>query len=246
MFERFTPRARHVVVLAQEEARSLRHHYIGVEHLLLGLLREEDGLAAQALLKAGVGNAVEVRAAVVKVLGLGEEPLGTQLPFTPSAKKALELSLREALSLGHEHIGTEHILLGLTRSDDRVVMGILAGYDVEIASIRDEVVRLVDSPGYDAAREQESAGAPATGRSGARPAFGLETGDVLSRANAAAASRNQREVDSGDLLHALAMDGNSIAGKALSRLSVERNALLRAIMEARRELPGREPESPSD
>src|SRR5450756_1725387 len=113
MFERFTERARQVVVLAQEEARALKHNYIGTEHLLLGLLREEEGVAARVL--AGLEVSVEeVRAAVVRIVGSGEESPQGQIPFTPRAKKVRELALREALSLGHNYIGTEHIPVSYT------------------------------------------------------------------------------------------------------------------------------------
>ena len=114
MFERFTERARQVVVLAQDEARALKHNYIGTEHLLLGLLREEQGLAARVLESLGV-TVEEVRIQVARIVGQGDELAMGQIPFTPRSKKILELSLREALSLGHDYIGTEHLLLGLAR-----------------------------------------------------------------------------------------------------------------------------------
>src|SRR3954453_16706566 len=112
MFERFRERARQVVVLAQEEARTLKHNYIRREHILLGLLREEEGLAARVLESLDITVERE-RAQVVRIVGSGEEVTSGQIPFTPRAKKVLELALREALSLGHNYIGTEHILLGL-------------------------------------------------------------------------------------------------------------------------------------
>src|SRR2546423_580832 len=117
MFERFTERARQVVVLAQEEARILKHNYIGTEHILLGLLREEEGLAARVLESLDI-TVERVRAQVVRIVGSGEEVTSGQIPFTPRAKKVLELALREALSLGHNYIGTEHILLGLVRENE--------------------------------------------------------------------------------------------------------------------------------
>ena len=125
MFERFTERARQVVVLAQEEARILKHNYIGTEHILLGLLREEEGLAARVLESLDI-TVERVRAQVVRIVGSGEEVTSGQIPFTPRAKKVLELALREALSLGHNYIGTEHILLGLT-SEDNVGAKVLTG-----------------------------------------------------------------------------------------------------------------------
>src|SRR5207302_510938 len=114
MFERFTERARQVVVLAQEEARTLKHNYIGTEHILLGLLREEEGLAARVLESLDI-TVERVRAQVVRIVGSGEEVTSGQIPFTPRAKKVLELALREALSLGHNYIGTERILQILSR-----------------------------------------------------------------------------------------------------------------------------------
>src|ERR1700751_5265105 len=108
MFERFTEPARQVVALAQEEARTLKHNYIGTEHILLGLLREEEGLAARVLESLEI-TVERVRAQVVRIVGSGEEVTSGQIPFTPRAKKVLELALREALSLGHNYIGTEHI-----------------------------------------------------------------------------------------------------------------------------------------
>src|SRR3989440_12876797 len=117
LFERFTVRARQVVVLAQEEARALRHNYIGTEHILLGLMREEEGLAARVLESLDI-TVEEVRAQVARIVGQGDEVTTGQIPFTPRAKKVLELALREALSLGHNYIGTEHILLGLGRGNE--------------------------------------------------------------------------------------------------------------------------------
>src|SRR5436189_6157390 len=124
MFERFTERARQVVVLAQEEARTLKHNYIGTEHILLGLLREEEGLAARVLESLGVALD-EVRGQVSRIVGRGDEVTTGQIPFTPRAKKVLELSLREALLLGHNYIGTEHILLGIARENQGVASRLL-------------------------------------------------------------------------------------------------------------------------
>jgi len=131
-----------VVVLAQEEARSLRHNYIGTEHLLLGLLREEEGVAARVLAKLEVG-VDDVRADVARVVGPGDEVPTGQIPFTPRAKKVLELALREAISLGHNYIGTEHILLGLVRENEGVAAGILLARGVDAERIRLEVIELL-------------------------------------------------------------------------------------------------------
>src|SRR5436309_2690315 len=132
MFERFTERARQVVVLAQEEARTLKHNYIGTEHILLGLLREEEGLAARVLESLDI-TVERVRAQVVRIVGSGEEVTSGQIPFTPRAKKVLELALREALSLGHNYIGTEHILLGLVRENEGVAARILLDFAALVA-----------------------------------------------------------------------------------------------------------------
>ena len=151
MFERFTERARQVVVLAQEEARGLRHNYIGTEHLLLGLLREEEGVAARVFDKLEI-SVEEVRAAVVRIVGSGEEVPQGQIPFTPRAKKVLELALREALSLGHNYIGTEHILLGLIREEEGVAARILLDLDADSDKIRAEVMQLLSGPARRAER----------------------------------------------------------------------------------------------
>src|ERR1019366_2689733 len=138
MFERFTERARQVVVLAQEEARTLKHNYIGTEHILLGLLREEEGLAARVLGDLGI-TVDRVRGQVVRIVGSGEEVTSGQIPFTPRAKKVFELSLREALSLGHNYIGNEHILLALVRENEGVGMGIVQDFGVDTEKVRGSV-----------------------------------------------------------------------------------------------------------
>ena len=142
MFERFTERARKVVVLAQEEARHFNHNYIGTEHLLLGLLREDEGVAARALSSLNV-TLDEVREQVESIVGYGEEGAGGQAPFTPRSKKVLELALREALQLGHNYIGTEHILLGLVRESEGVAARVLSNLDVDPDKVRREVVRML-------------------------------------------------------------------------------------------------------
>ena len=157
MFERFTERARQVVVLAQEEARTLKHNYIGTEHILLGLLREEEGLAARVLESLDI-TVERVRAQVVRIVGSGEEVTSGQIPFTPRAKKVLELALREALSLGHNYIGTEHILLGLVRENEGVAARILLDFDADSEKIRNEVIRMLSGPG---GRRQGGSGAGA-------------------------------------------------------------------------------------
>jgi ATP-dependent Clp protease ATP-binding subunit ClpC len=142
MFERFTDRARRVVVLAQDEARMLNHNYIGTEHILLGLIREGEGVAARALESLGISLDV-VRQQVEEIIGRGQQAPSGHIPFTPRAKKVLELSLREALRLGHEYIGTEHILLGLIREGDGVAAQVLVSLGADLNRVRERVIQLL-------------------------------------------------------------------------------------------------------
>jgi hypothetical protein len=142
MFERFTDRARRVVVLAQEEARLLNHNYIGTEHILLGLIHEGEGVAAKALESLGI-SLEAVRAQVEQIIGRGEETPSGHIPFTPRTKKVLELSLREALQLGHNYIGTEHILLGLIREGQGVAAQVLVKLGAGLDRVRQVVVQLL-------------------------------------------------------------------------------------------------------
>src|SRR5256714_690478 len=174
MFERFTERARQVVVLAQEEARILKHNYIGTEHILLGLLREEEGLAARVLESLDI-TVERVRAQVVRIVGSGEEVTSGQIPFTPRAKKVLELALREALSLGHNYIGTEHILLGLVRENEGVAARILLDFDADSEKIRNEVIRMLSGPGG----RRQGAGAGSGAGSGGGPGEGKKSSKLL-------------------------------------------------------------------
>jgi len=141
MFERFTERARRVVVHAQEEARDLNHNYIGTEHLLLGLMREPDSAAARALHDLDIGRDA-VRERIVAIIGRGGEAPSGHIPFTPRAKKVLELSLREALQLSHNYIGTEHILLGLIREGHGVAAEVLTSLGGDLSRVRDKVIEL--------------------------------------------------------------------------------------------------------
>ncbi len=142
-----------MVVLAQDEARALKHNYIGTEHILLGLLREEEGLAARVLESLDI-TVEEVRAQIARIVGQGDEVTTGQIPFTPRAKKVLELALREALSLGHNYIGTEHILLGLVRENEGVAARILLDFDADAEKIRNEIIRMLSGPG----RRQQGGG----------------------------------------------------------------------------------------
>jgi ATP-dependent Clp protease ATP-binding subunit ClpC len=142
MFERFTDRARRTVVLAQEEARLLQHNYIGTEHLLLGLIHEGEGVAAKALESLGIGLDA-VRQQVEEIIGRGQQAQSGHIPFTPRAKKVLELALREAIQLGHNYIGTEHILLGLIREGDGVAAQVLVRLGADLNRTRQRVIEVL-------------------------------------------------------------------------------------------------------
>ena len=160
MFERFTDRARRVVVLAQEEARMLNHNYIGTEHILLGLIHEGEGVAAKALESLGI-SLEGVRSQVEEIIGQGQQAPSGHIPFTPRAKKVLELSLREALQLGHNYIGTEHILLGLIREGEGVAAQVLVKLGADLNRVRQQVIQLLS--GYQGKGEPATAGAPGEG-----------------------------------------------------------------------------------
>ncbi len=159
MFERFTDRARRVVVLAQEEARMLNHNYIGTEHILLGLIHEGEGVAAKALEALNI-SLEAVRSQVEEIIGQGQQAPSGHIPFTPRAKKVLELSLREALQLGHNYIGTEHILLGLIREGEGVAAQVLVKLGADLNRVRQQVIQLLS--GYQG-KEAATSGAPAEG-----------------------------------------------------------------------------------
>ncbi len=159
MFERFTDRARRVVVLAQEEARMLNHNYIGTEHILLGLIHEGEGVAAKALESLGI-SLEAVRSQVEEIIGQGQQAPSGHIPFTPRAKKVLELSLREALQLGHNYIGTEHILLGLIREGEGVAAQVLMKLGADLSRVRQQVIQLLS--GYQG-KEPVTTGGPAEG-----------------------------------------------------------------------------------
>jgi len=172
MFERFTDRARRVVVLAQEEARMLNHNYIGTEHILLGLIHEGEGVASKALEQLGV-SLDSVREQVQEIIGQGQQAPTGHIPFTPRAKKVLELSLREALQLGHNYIGTEHILLGLIREGEGVAAQVLVKLGADLARVRQTVIQLIS--GYQGGKEA----AGATAGPGSGPAEGTPAGSLV-------------------------------------------------------------------
>ena len=164
MFERFTDRARRVVVLAQEEAKMLNHNYIGTEHILLGLIHEGEGVAAKALESLGI-SLDAVREQVQDIIGQGQQQPTGHIPFTPRAKKVLELSLREALQLGHNYIGTEHILLGLIREGEGVAAQVLVKLGADLNRVRQQVIQLLS--GYQG-KEQVAVGCANEQQSGAQ------------------------------------------------------------------------------
>ncbi len=193
LFQRFTDRARRAVHLAQEEARLLRHNYVGTEHLLLGLLYEGEGVAARALGSLGV-SLQAVRGQVEQIIGHGPTIPTGHIPFTPRAKKALALSLREALALGHNYIGTEHLLLGLVREGEGVAAQVLGRFDADHARLREQVLRLVTD-------DCQEPGAPTRLVRVSVPA------DLVEAAERLAEVRRQKEAafDTGDLDRAAAL-----------------------------------------
>jgi len=233
VFERFTEQAREVVVLAQGEARTLEHNYIGTEHILLGLLRERKGLAARVL--ESVDLEVErVRVQVARIVGTTEEVPSGQIPFTPHAKKVLELALREAIGLSHNYIGPEHILLGLLRENEGVGAQVLLAFEVDPEKIRDEVLRKVPGPG-----EEPPPGSP-SGRVVTLPHQSRTAFDfpiqvslaphlrrLLMIAAARALEDGRTSTQLRDLMLALVRDEQAAA--LLSRLDVDETALRNAI-----------------
>ena len=181
MFERFTDRARRVVVLAQEEAKMLNHNYIGTEHILLGLIHEGEGVAAKALESLGI-SLDAVREQVQDIIGQGQQQPTGHIPFTPRAKKVLELSLREALQLGHNYIGTEHILLGLIREGEGVAAQVLVKLGADLNKVRQQVIQLLS--GYQG-KEQVAVGRRTTAAAARRAARRCST-------SSAATSRRPR------------------------------------------------------
>ncbi len=234
VFERFTQRSRHVVVFAQEEARELKHDYIGTEHILLGLAREEEGVAARVL--ASLGVSVEgARAQVARFVAPGQESTAGQIPFTPRAKKALELSLREARALNHNYIGTEHILLGLVRQDEGVAARVLLSFDATPEKIRDAVIRAVSVPGSWSERGFASGGLGSD--PGTRDIDATWFDWVAGALDGLATEIRQkhgRNPDSGDLLIVLASASDTVANETLRDLGLNSNRLAEIAQAARR------------
>jgi len=180
LFERFTDRARRVVVLAQEEARLLNHNYIGTEHILLGLIHEGEGVAARALESMGI-SLESVRSQVVEIIGQGAQAPSGHIPFTPRAKKVLELSLREALQLGHNYIGTEHILLGLIREGEGVAAQVLQKLGAELHKVRQTVIQLLSGAQGDEPSSAESSSSSGRSRGSSESAGGSTVLDQFGR-----------------------------------------------------------------
>jgi ATP-dependent Clp protease ATP-binding subunit ClpA len=225
MFERFTDRARRVVVLAQEEARMLDHNYIGTEHLLLGLIHEAGGVAAKALESLGV-SLEAVRYEVTEIIGHGEAARTGHIPFTPRAKKVLELSLREALQLGHNYIGTEHILLGLIREGEGVAAQVLKRLGADLEGVRHKVVALLGEG------IEPSGGRRYLGR------LTDETHRVLGLAGESARDLGHEAVEPADLLLALIAADDAQVNELLASWGIELAAVRQRIEELAAEEEG--------
>jgi ATP-dependent Clp protease ATP-binding subunit ClpA len=216
------------VVLAQEESRKLGHDHIGTEHLLLGLLRVPDGLAARALGSRGL-RLQSVRAAAASVAGTGQPPTAGMVPFTPNAKRALELSLREALRLEHAHIDTEHLLLGVLRIPDCTAVRLLNEREVDAAALREDLGRMLpQAPGAQvlatraiAARQTISSG------------WLGDRGSAINGLEREIRAELERAPDEGDLLLVLAAVPGSLAARALAGLGVDLDDLQEAVVRAR-------------
>ena len=239
VFERFSERTRQVIVFAQEESRTLRHDYIGTEHLLLGLLREEEGLAAQVLESLDI-TVARVRARVVRTVGSGTRVTSGQIPFTPRAKKVLELGLTEALSLDHDYIGTEHILLGLVRDSDSVAARILLEFDANSERIRSEVTRVLSAPRALSHLRGPAAPLELAADSSIQVGPTERVRQLLMLAAARSLEDRRTEIELRDLLLALTQDEST--APLLAELGVDESAMRNAIA---RHAAGEEPPVPS-
>jgi ATP-dependent Clp protease ATP-binding subunit ClpC len=217
MFERFTDRARRVVVLAQEEARMLNHNYIGTEHILLGLIHEGEGVAAKALESLGI-SLEAVRQQVEEIIGQGQQAPSGHIPFTPRAKKVLELSLREAMQLDDSYIGTEHILLGLIREGEGVAAQVLIKLDGNLNKVRQQVIRM--KAGTPTTEEMPAAAAGAAESTGGPESAGpAESGMLAESAGRVASAGRAESASSGGRINPA--ESASLTAKlteALSRL----------------------------
>jgi ATP-dependent Clp protease ATP-binding subunit ClpC len=230
LFERFTERARQAVVLAQEEARTLKHDHVGPEHVLLGLLREHDGIAARTLVSFDI-TLERVRGEVVRIVGVGQrDVMPGQMPFTPDAKRVLEVALHEARALGHNYIGTEHLLLALLTHREAVLARILLDCHAEPDKVRDAVIRTVTSPPT-ASAQPVTADGPAASGNGFEEWIRVGPGAGLRRLLMVAAARalddGREGVQPRDVLLALTRDQQ--IGPVLAELGVDDAAILRAL-----------------
>jgi ATP-dependent Clp protease ATP-binding subunit ClpC len=229
MFERFSDPARRVVVLAQEEARLLNHNYIGTEHILLGVIHEGEGVAARALRSLGI-NLDAVRQEVDEIIGRGGSPPSGHIPFTPRAKKVLELSLREALQLGHNYIGTEHILLGLLREGEGVACQVLVKLGANLPKVRARVYELLAGG---ATEETTAERVPI-------PPLSSELREVIQEARRAAEANGAAEVAPIHLFLAAAQHPDGAAGRMLRAVGVDPEELHRQVVDESDDKPGDE------
>ena len=247
MFERFTDRARHVVVLAQEEARGLQHNYIGTEHLLLGLLGEPDGIGARALEGFGLSLA-KAREEVIARVDAGKKAPEGHIPFTPRSKKTLELALREALALGHNYIGTEHILLGLVREADGVGAQIIGAYapDPVATRVRLAVLDLLPNTPAESGRHWFRRRRTGLGESeGETERAQLDTTPAADAAlSEAARLAGSKRVGSQHLVLAALTDPESVAARTLVGLGLDLDAARNALESA--DLTGTTDEAPEE
>ena len=215
MFERFTDRARRVIVLAQEEARQLNHNYIGTEHILLGLIHEGEGVAPQALSELGI-SLQSVRLQVEQIIGQGAAAPPGHIPFTPRAKKVLELSLREALQLGHNYIGTEHILLGLVREGEGVAAQVLQKLGAGLHRVREEVIRVLSKYSGESQPDVDAADRPESPLEWSAP-----SSRVLRLSRNVAVSLGRQTVEPEHILLGLLAARDQVVGRVLKELQVD-------------------------
>jgi ATP-dependent Clp protease ATP-binding subunit ClpA len=248
MFERFTNHARHVVVLAQEEARRLNHNYIGTEHVLLGLLGEPGGLAFRALGSFGMsleGTREEVKA----IAGTGNSTVSGHIPFTPRAKKTLELAVREALQLRHDHIGTEHILLGVIREGDGAAAQVLRQHSADLTPIRMAVLDLLPAAPAEATRVRRwlrrgAVAGPGEAPEPGEPAELRTTPAADTSLGEAARLAGSQPVGSHHLLLAALADPDTAAARALAALGVDLDQAREALRNA--DVTGTSDEQPEE
>ena len=215
MFERFTDRARRVVVLAQEEARMLNHNYIGTEHILLGLIHEGEGVAAKALESLGI-SLEGVRDQVEEIIGQGQTAPAGHIPFTPRAKKVLELSLREALQLGHNYIGTEHILLGLIREGEGVAAQVLQKLGADLNRVRQQVEEIIGQ-----GQQAPSGHIPFTPR--AKKVLELSLREAL--------QLGHNYIGTEHILLGLIREGEGVAAQVLQKLGADLNRVRQQVIQ---------------